>query len=420
MNDNSSHKKVHFFYGWIIAFASGLGIAFSVMAFIPTTIGVLAAPLSIEFGWSPAQIFLAPTFATVATVLIAPFLGAIVDRFGARRVITFSFIVEALLIASFRYIDSNIGLFYARYAALALLATGTTTVPFMKIISRWFDRHRGLAIGIALVCYGLGGMIWSLMSQFLFDLVGWRESFIYMGGLVLFIILPILLIFIRDTPESMGHHMDGVSDETAAAIAVKPDLTGMPLSQALREGQFWKIAFSFFFVAAVVQGIMVNLIPLLTSNGVSAQAAASIQASLWGAMVLGRISAGWMMDHMFAPRVALIFLIPAIIGVLTLGLGFLGVAAVLGAMLVGLANGSEGDIVPYITSRYYGLKHYTKIYGIFFSCFAMGSGFGYPMTAYLVEKAGGYHIIIWTHIGALLVAGLIFFTFQRFPKSHPI
>lgn len=420
MNGNSPRKKAQFFYGWIIALASGLGIAFSVMAFIPTTIGILAGPLVKEYGWSSSQIFLAPTFATFATILVAPFLGAIVDRFGARRVIAFSFIAEALLIASFRYIDSNISLFYARYVALAILATGTTTVPFAKVISRWFDRHRGLAIGIALACYGFGGMTWSLMTQYLFDLVGWRESFTYMGGLVLLIILPILLIFIRDTPESKGLHMDGVSDETAAANSVKADLTGMSLARALRELQFWKIAVSFFLAAGVVQGIMVNLVPLLTSSGVSAQAAASIQASLWGAMVLGRISAGWLMDHMFAPRVALMFLIPAIIGILMLGSGLLGVAAVLGAMLIGLTNGSEGDIVPYITSRYYGLKHYTKIYGIFFSCFAMGSGFGYPMTAYLVEKAGGYHIILWTHIGALVVAGLIFMTFQRFPKSHPL
>jgi MFS family permease len=418
MNGNNPDNKNRFFYGWIIAVASGLGIAFSVMVFVPTVIGFLVGPLGKEYGWSATQVILATSFATISTILVAPFLGAIVDRFGARRVITFSFIVEALLIASFRYIDSNIYLFYARYAALALLATGTTTVPFARIISLWFDRRRGTAIGIALACYGIGGVIWSKGTAILFDLVGWRESFTYMGAFILIIILPILLILIRDTPESKGFNVDGVSDDAQKAIT-KPELTGMSLGQAAKEAQFWKIALAFFFVAAAIQSLMVQLVPMLKSYGIPVQTAASIQASLWGTMVLGRVVTGWCMDRFFAPRVALVLLIPGIIGVLLLGWGIVGVAAVLGAMLLGFSNGSEGDIVPYVTSRYYGLKHYTKIYGTFFSFFCLGSGFGPPITAFIVQKAGSYHVIAWTHTGALVIAGLIFLAFKRFPKSHP-
>lgn len=418
MESVNSKGSSKFFYGWFIVLISGLGIGASVSAFIPGTLGLLVGPLGEEFGWSSTKIVLGGTFATYTTILVAPFLGAIVDRFGARLVIAISFIIEALLIVSFRYIDTNIGWFYARYAALAILATGTTAVPFARVLSLWFNRRRGLALGIALACYGIGLSIWSSFTQFLFDHVGWRTSFTYLGGIILIIILPIILIVLRDTPESMGLVIDGVADDTPRPSEDKPEATGVSLGQAIRQVQFWKIAVGFFFVAAAIQGVMVNLVPLLTSAGFTAQTAALIFSSLGIAMVVGRVCTGWLMDRIFAPYVAIAFLLFAFLGVLMLGLGAVGVLAVLAAVFIGLTNGSEADVVPYITSRYYGLKQYTRIYGTFFSCYCLGSGFGYPMTAYLVEKAGGYHILAWTHTGALVLAGLIFITFMRFPKTY--
>lgn len=418
MESTTSRESSGFFYGWIIVAISGLGIAFSVSAFIPTTIGLMKIPLTEELGWTSTQIYLAPSFATVLTILVAPFLGAVVDRFGARLVIALSFTIEAILIASFRYVDGSIGWFYARYAALAILATGTTAIPFAKILSHWFSRRRGLALGIALACYGIGGSIWSLMTQFLFDHIGWRASFTYLGGFILVIVMPVIVFFVRDTPQSKGFEVDGVSNGDSKQTNGTTEPTGMSLGQAMKKLQFWKIAFGFFFAAAAIQSVMLHLVPMLTGNGISPQAAASVQASLWLAMVIGRVTTGWLMDRMFAPYVAIIFLVFAVVGFVMLGGGVIGGLAVVAAILVGLANGSEADVVPYITGRYYGLKHYTSIYGTFFSCFCLGAGFGPPMTAFLFEKTGGYHFISWTHTCALVLAGLIFFTFQRFPKSY--
>jgi MFS family permease len=418
MDQNKPIKRSSVFYGWVIAVAAGLGIAFSVSVWIPSTIGIMASHLVEEFGWTMTQIYVGASVAAFVTILVAPFLGAIVDRFGARPVIAFSFIIEALLIASYYYLNSNIYLFFMRYGALAILATGTTAVPFAKILSRWFDRRRGLALGVALACYGLGGVMWSKGTQVLFDLVGWRNSFLYMGGVILFIVLPILLIIIRDTPESKGLTVDGLPESAEAKFLPKADTTGLSLSEAVRGLQFWKIAFGFFFAAFAIQGIMQHIVPMMKLSGISAQTAASVQALLWLAMVFGRVTTGGLMDHIFAPRVAMIFLIPAIIGVFILSSSGLAVdIAIIGAVCIGLANGSEADVVPYVTGRYYGLKYYTKIYGTFFSCFCLGCAFGPIVTAKLVDSTGGYHVMVWTHTAALIAAGLIFLTFKRFPSS---
>ena len=101
-----------------------------------------------------------------------------------------------------------------------------------------------------------------------------------------------------------------------------------------------------------------------------------------------------------------------------LGIGSVGAAAILAAMLVGLTNGSEASVIPYVTSRYYGLKHFTKIYGTFFSCFCLGSTFGPPMTTKLVERMGGYQGLAYAHPAAFVIGALILFAYKRFPKSQ--
>ena len=208
--------KTHkIYYGWYVAAAAGLAIASSIAVFISSTIGLLAGPLAKELGWSLKDIFLAPTVAVTITILVAPFIGGLADRFGAIRIITFALVAQALLMASFYLIDNNIWLFYARYAALALLSTGATAVTFAGVISRWFDRRRGLALGIALAGIGIGGVIWSLLTQTLFDLVGWRTSFLYMAAVVAFVVLPVVLLVVRNSPEDMGLHID--SDNPACA-----------------------------------------------------------------------------------------------------------------------------------------------------------------------------------------------------------
>lgn len=405
------------FYGWIIAFASALGVAFSVSVYLPTTTGLLVGPLGKEFGWSAPQIYLALTFATTSTIVAAPFVGNLIDRYGARRVIALSFLIEALLIASLRYMDDDIRWFYARYAAFALFSTGTTAIGFSALISRWFNKRRGLALGIALGGLGAGGVFWSLLTQFFFDRFGWRDSFLYLGTIVALVVLPILLATLRNTPQSMGLTVDGERGDIARKAQ---DVSGAMLREAARDSQYWLILATFFLIAVATYGVMLNLVPLLQQQGASAQYAAAAQASIWSVLVLGRIVTGWLMDRYFAPHVALAFLIPPIIGIAMLAVGVNGPSAFVAAMLVGLAAGAEVDVMAYLASRYFGLKHFGAIYATFFSIYAVGTSAGPVFTAWLVARTGEYGPALWCLVGALCASSLLLLRFRSFdrPVSH--
>jgi MFS family permease len=296
-----------------------------------------------------------------------------------------------------------------------LLATGTTTVPFARIISRWFDKRRGIALGIALAFTGIGGAVWSLGVQYLIGHVGWRNSFLVEGGFIAIIVLPVLLLAIRENPESMGFNIDGAPLDVTRLPAVPVEKTGMTLGEAAKTRTFWMVAIAFFIIPFPIQSILVLLVPMVISQGISPQTAAAIQASLWMSMVVGRLGSGWLVDRLFAPRVAAALVVPAIIGIAMLSVGVNGAAVFLAAMLVGVSNGSEGNILPYLTGRYFGLKHYTSIFGTFFSCYALGSGFGGPITSMLVSKMGGYHDPLWILLACLFVGAAVLLAVRAYP-----
>jgi MFS family permease len=408
-----SGLRTPMFYGWVVAFGSAFGIAFGVSAYLPSTLGLMVGPLHRDLGWTAPQILLALSFATTCTIVAAPLVGSLIDRFGARHIIAVSFVCEGLIIASCRDMHDLRSL-YLRYAALALLSTGTTAIGFVALISRWFDRRRGLALGIALGGLGAGGAFWSLVTQWLFDHLGWRQAFPWLGAIVI-AVAPVLFLALRDDPRSLGRTADGCARGTSARSSVT---AGVTLRAATASAHYWWMILTFIIIASSTYGVILNLVPLLVSHGATARDASHVQASLWCVLVIGRVVTGWLMDRFFAPRVALAFLLPSIIGIVMLAGGAAGGGALLAAMMVGLSAGAEVDIMAYLVGRYFGLRHFGAIYATFFAVYAVGTSVGPTITASLAAHSGGYAVPLWYLVAALCLAVVLLLRFPRFDPSH--
>lgn len=402
-----------FFYGWIIAAAAGLGIACGVSVFIPATLGLIAGPLIREFGWSPQAIFLCPLWAAVTTVFVATPVGALVDRFGVRRTMAFGFLAEACIAASFQWLEGGIVWLYLRYAAFALLGTTTTAVAFARLVGAWFDKRRGTALGIALAGTGLGGAAWSLVMQLLIDQHGWRDAFLWVA-LIMVAVLAVLLLVVRETPQSIGLVVDGDREAPSRDASLREGLT---LSQAMRTPVYWLMVAAFLLAVSAVYTVMLHLVPMLKSRGVAPQAAAWMQASLWMAVVFGRMVTGWLMDRFFAPHVAVGFLLPSVLGMALLAAGSTGNEALVAAMLVGVTAGAEIDVVAYCCARYFGLRHYGRIYGSLFSVVAVATAGGPALAAQLLPLMGGYGGVLWFEVLLLGLAVVLFLRFPRFEAA---
>jgi OFA family oxalate/formate antiporter-like MFS transporter len=409
--------KRGFFYGWVIAGVSALGIACSFSVLVVTITGIFATPLTREFGWTMQQVFTGPLVAGLSGILVAPFIGALSDRLGARRIVLISFVIEVLVLASFRYLDGSILGYWIRYGALALLCMGTTQVAFSRIISSWFNRRLGLAIGISLAGVGVGGFIWSLLLQKLIDLYGWRDAYVGMALLVACVTLPALFLLLRDRPSNMGLHIDG-NQATTPSVEHARATGGMTLREAAATPQYQLMALTWFLMGLSMQGAQLHVIPLLLSRGASAQLAAATQAMMLITVILGRVSSGLLLDRFFAPRVAQAFILAPIVGIAALTLGASGSLAVVAAMCIGLAVGGESDVIAYLVRRYFGLKQYSRIYGTFFSVFGAGSALGPAATAWgVAHTRGGYGTVLWFHVAVLTVTALMLFGFRGYSRD---
>ncbi|HTP38699.1 MAG TPA: MFS transporter [Steroidobacteraceae bacterium] len=411
-NQAPGHK---FFYGWVIVATAVLGIACSFSVLVLTMTSLYAAPLIKEFGWSSSQIFFGSFLAGIGGVLTAPFIGAISDRLGVRSVLFFSFLFEVLILFSYRFLSSDVTGYYIRYSLLAVLCMGTTQVVFNRIISAWFNKRLGLALGIAMAGVGVGGVFWSLVIPRLVEHEGWRNAYTGMALIIGCVTLPLVVLLTRANPLSKGQNVDGALTANAHEHTLEQEKQGMTLGEAASTGQYWLMIVVFMLVGTGLQSVQTQLVPLLLSRGSTALFAANVQASLAFAVICGRVLSGLLLDYFFAARVAQVFLIAPIVGTAALILGVSGAPAFVAAMGIGLAVGGESDVVAYLVRRYFGMKQYSRIYGSFFSAYGTASAVGPFLTAWGHERvAGGYGTVLWVHVGLLALAIALLFGYRRY------
>lgn len=407
------------FLGWRVLAACVVGLACGIATVVVSTFGVFIGPLREAFGWSQSAAFAALLVITLTSAPLAPVVGGLVDRYGARRVVLLAFACEALIFASFAWQDASIWTFYARFIAFALFALATTHVAFARVITLWFDRRRGLALGIALSGVGIGGFLWPLFAQTMIGQYGWRNAYLLLATAIVVIAMPTIALLLRDSPDSVGQRADGdpPPEQTGAAPVAAAPLPGLTLAEALHTRAYWMVLVTFFLVGLAVQSVMVHLVPLLGARGLSPMLAALAQSMLFLAVTSGRLVTGWLMDRFFAPRVALAFLLAALCGVALLASGAAGLTAFVAALLVGLAVGAEVDVIAYVTSRYFGPLSFSRIYGTFYGSYSLSGGIGPLLTAESVDRTGDYQFALGMN-AALLVAGcLLLLRFERFPDG---
>ncbi len=396
------------FYGWWIVLASGVGLAMHYGPIIVPTFGVFLKPLSQEFGWSRAQISLAFSLSVLGVTLTVPFIGRLVDHFGARRVILPAVLLFGLSVFSLSFLSAPLWHFYVIYLLMGVVASGTTPVPYSKVISRWFDRRRGLALGLSVAANALSASITPSLAQVLIAWVGWRQAYVLLSLMAMGVAIPVVGLFLKETPQLMGLEPDGGAVGQAEASERRGQGEGLSFHETWHTGTFWLLVGAFFLMSVTFHGCIIHLVPLLTDRGLSAQSAA-LAASLLGAgALLGRIGVGYLLDLFFAPSVAVCFFCASPLGVSLLWSGVGGDLAFVAAVLVGLGQGAELDVIPYLVSRYFGLRAFGEIYGYAFAVFTLGGVVGPLLMGMGFDATGSYRLALGVFaLATLTAAGLM-------------
>ena len=211
------------------------------------------------------------------------------DRFGVRRVLIPSVFFFGLTFAGLSLMTGSLWHYYGMYLMIALAGVCTTPASYTRLIVAWFDKRRGLALGIVLAGIGLGTAIIPPFIEMMTTLFGWRQAFLGISGLVILISLPAVWAWISEPIQ-----------ETADGVVRVED--GFSFRESLGTRQFALIAFSFLLLGIMSGGVLAHLVPLLTDRGVSSSVAASVASLLGVTLIVARLIIGYLLDRYLLTR----------------------------------------------------------------------------------------------------------------------
>jgi len=391
---------------WTLLLAASTGIICSSIVLPYYSIGALVVPITTEFGWSRAEFQLVIMFSTGAGVITAPIVGWLVDRVGVRPMALSGLfgLSIALLLASFS--GGELWLFYLAYTCMAILGAGTIPVTWTRAITSNFFRQRGLALGIMLSGTGICGILIPQYTVWLVDEFGWRTAYLGLAALPTLLAGPLVFLFFHPD-DVVPEHPDEAADVS----------TGLTLREAASGYRFWVLLVSIFLVYIAMSGMVPNLIPALTDQGIEPQRAATAVSIFGFTVIAGRLVVGYLVDHFWAPAIATLAISLPVAGSLIL-YGEPGFAmACLAAGLLGFAAGAELDLMSFLAARYFGLLHYAKIYAFLYAALALASGIAPSLFAHIFDTTGSYGIGFMTGAGCFAVACLMLPLLGRYPKD---
>ena len=376
----------------------GLALGYSNIAW--QGFGLFVIPLTEAYGWTIGQISLAFTILALVVVVVSPVAGLALDRFGVRRVVIPSIVLFAMAFASLGFVDGRLWQFYLTYALIAVMGCGTLPASYARAVVGWFDRRRGLALGVMLAGISVGGILIPPFVQSMLDSTDLRTTYFAVACVIVVIALPVAVLFLHEQPD---HRPTGTLDK-------------IPYRVLWRDKRFLKLAGGFFALGVYNAGVATHLVSIMVSRGVDPYSAALSMSLLAAGIGIGRIGAGWMLDRFHAPYVIFAFTIAPVVGLVLLSTGVTGNVALSCAVLLGIGLGAEIDFMSYLVSRYFRTRNYGQVSSTIYSTHLAGAAFGAPMVAYSIQKFGTYNPALIVLAVLVAISIPLFMTLGPYPK----
>jgi len=391
---STSVRNSEWSLGWPVVVGSFLGMFFSVGTMVIYMFGLFAPQWGKEFGWGRAEISLAVTVFAYTLVFAAPLYGYLIDKFGSRRIVIISTLLFAPAYALLYFVGPSKLQFYATFFLIGLAGAGTLPMGYTRLIIGWFDRNRGLALGLALVSAGVATTILPPIVQGVMDASGWRNAVLVLTAGILLVSLPGSYFLLKAAP--------GTED--------KPATNNAPAVKVSFNKEFWTLVVFSVLSGIFLTGMLSHFVPILQDRGVEPSTAAWYASLVGISAIFGRISIGFLVDYIFAPRVVITFFVATIIGLLMLRAGSGDATYAFVAIVFGISLGAEMDVLSYMISRYFSPAQFGKVFGLMFSAFMLGSANGPLMLGILYDRFGDYSnaLLIISIIASLAAISTLF------------
>ncbi len=395
--------------GWGPLLAASLGTMCGLMTVTNYSQGFFVGAVAAEFGWTPPQFFMSFTIMMCMGLICGPLIGSLAGKYGVRLLGVIGLVGHCIGYLIISMNNGSLIMWYLSFALLALLGAGSLPIIWTAVLNDYFNKHKGKAIGITMTGTGIGALVLPPITSYLIDGYGWRVAYQAIGIGALVISLPIILAFFKTKPKTeIKSNEKSVSD------------WGYTRTEATLTRNFWLLGGVLFFTVFVIVGLLSNFKQILLGKGYDGETIAWV-ASVMGLMVIiGRLSVGFLVDKFWAPAVAsVIFVLPIIGMMILITVPSSTFSALLVAVTLGLAAGAELDMLAYLTSKYFGPRYYSEVFGSIFAFFTVGAGIAPPIFG-AIGQNNGYETVLVGSIVILAACIAMFLSLGRYSAQEQL
>jgi len=391
------------FFGWKLIGALSVILFFAIGGSV-YVFPVFIESFQAEFGWSMTDISIGGAVFAIVMGLANPFVGAMFARWGARR----TMLTGAALLGttSLAYASlQNLWMLYAIMLVAGFAVTSSTVLPAQTLVTNWFDKYRGRAMGLMMLGIGAGGFLLPPLNAFLIELIGWRYTWVVSFGVLAVIVIPLIAAFVRTRPSEMGLSPDGIGSSEAGGDP-SASAGGLSARAALGTVTFWLLVAVFLLQITGVSALNFHFVPFATQEiGFPNEQAAVFYGLAVGFTVVGRLLFGWLADRWSPVLLMAIGLLLAALGPAVLEVFFLRLRVHeinllwLFAVPYGIGSGGTFVTLPILVGRCLGELHFSRIMGLLMSGSGLGVIVGLPVSGWVFDETGSYE---WVLIACLL------------------
>jgi len=406
---NSHTDTVH--YAWVVLAVTFLCLfVASALRSVP---GIIMMSLEQEFAWHRETISGAISLNLFLFGLAGPFLGRLMDLYGAKSVCVITLIFLVLGAGGSVFMQESWQMYLLWGLLLGAGSGGTSMIMGSALINRWFHQHRGLGLGILGAAFSSGQLVFTPIIMYLNIHDGWRTAILFIALALGLVVLPLVMKFLRDDPKSKGLMPYGHTGGHAAIF--KPDRN--PMRLVIRSPQFWLLALSFGICGLTTSGLFqTHLIPHGIEHGFTEMTMAVSLGVMGAADVIGTILSGWLCDR-FGKRwpLAIYYVIRGITLIMLPGIDTTGQLMIF-SIIYGMNWLSTIPATSALTADLFGKQNVGVVFG--WICFAHQIG-----AAIAAYGAGYIHSLIGNYSPAFMASGLFAFIatgivfFIREPKA---
>lgn len=396
-------------------------IDFVAVGFFFYSYGVFFKAIAEDFGGSRLGVAIGLTVTNAVGAIAAPYVGRALDKYPLRNVMGIGALFMAFGFLGLSFVQNELQFYLVLGLFIGFGASSMGNLATSKLVTNWFDKRRGTALGIAAAGVSLSGVIMPYISAELIENFGWRQGFLVYSAFTFLVVVPLIFRLVISRPEDVGLRPDGAMpikfDDGSILPPVEKAPPKMRLLELFKEHNFRMIVLTFSLLFCSMSATLTHMIPRLTDFGYTLVEASLVMSLCAGFGVVGKLSFGWLSDRLSVRKVMAIVIFMQFTGqyLMFSSLDYLTFA--IGASIFGYGVGGVVPMHGAVVGKTFGRDRFGAVLGLMRPAMFPIQILGVPFAGWIFDVTGSYDIAFQVFLGLYFLAALAVSFYRQPAKS---